>query len=186
LAQVLTVLSLEPKITLHFSAHLISISSAFAQDSPFSTDILEDGVLNNAQLGTTLINNARTLNLAEIRQNLEMKYENMGLTTSVPDFEKYVNQFIENTEFEFNAFIEYPPSGKHGLNLLNPGKTNYTNDTYSMRAILPAGKSLQVQIRGRNWMYPAFQEDTGWLEIIIWPIRCRFLLQHARVIWILK
>lgn len=128
-----------------------------------STDIREDGVLNSAQLGTALINNARTIDLEEIRQNLENKYENMGLTPTVPDFEKYVNQFIENTDFEFTAFIEYPPTGKHGLNLLDPDKTNYTNGTYSMRAILPAGSSLKVEIRGRNWMFPAFQENTGWL-----------------------
>ena len=69
-----------------------------------STDIREDGVLNSTQLGTTLINNARTINLAEIRYNLELKYENLGLITTVPDFEKYVNQFIENTEFEFYGF----------------------------------------------------------------------------------
>jgi hypothetical protein len=128
-----------------------------------STDIREDGILNSAQLGTTLINNARLINLSEIRQNLETQYANLGLTTTVPDFEKYVNQFIENTEFEFTAFIEYPPTGKHGLNLLDPGKTNYTNGTYSMRAILPAGKSLKVEFRGRNWMFPAFQENTGWI-----------------------
>jgi hypothetical protein len=128
-----------------------------------STDIREDGVLNSAQLGTALINNARLIDLEEIRQNLENKYENLGLTASVPDFEKYVNQFIENTEFEFTAFIEYPPTGKHGLNLLDPEKTNYTNGTYSMRAILPAGNSLKVEIRGRNWIFPGEQEDTGWL-----------------------
>ena len=128
-----------------------------------STDIREDGVLNSAQLGTTLINNARLIDLAKIRQNLALKYETLGLTTTVPDFEKYVNQFIENTDFEFTAFIEYPPTGKHGLNLLDPEKTNYTNGTYSLRAILPAGTSLKVEIRGRNWMFPGEQEDTGWL-----------------------
>jgi hypothetical protein len=128
-----------------------------------SADIREDGILNSAELGTTLINNARLIDMEKIRQNLEIKYENLGLTATVPDFEKFVNQFIENTEFEFTAFIEYPPTGKHGLNLLDPGKTDYTNGTYSMRAILPAGKSLKVEIRGRNWMFPAFQEDTGWL-----------------------
>jgi len=128
-----------------------------------STDIREDGILNSAQLGTTLINNARLIKLAEIRQNLASKYETLGLATVVPNFEKYVNQFIENTDFEFTAFIEYPPSGKHGLNLLDPDKTNYTNGTYSMRAILPAGKRLKVEIRGWNWMFPGEQQDTGWL-----------------------
>lgn len=128
-----------------------------------STDIREDGILNSAHLGTILINNARTIDLAEIRQNLENKYETLGLTANVPDFEKYVNQFIENTGFEFTAFIEYPPTGKYGLNLLDPEKTDYTNGTYSMRAILPAGNSLKVEIRGRNWMFPGNQQDTGWL-----------------------
>ncbi len=128
-----------------------------------STDIREDGVLNSAQLGTTLINNARLINLAEIRQNLTLKYESLGLTNAVPDFEKYVNQFIENTDFEFTAYIEFPPTGRHGLNLLDPEVTNYTNGDYSMRAILPAGKIVKIKIRGKNWMFPMGQLDTGWL-----------------------
>ena len=71
-----------------------------------SNDISEDGELNDSTLGTTLINNAKTITLSEISKNLVDRYETQGLVVTVPDFEKYVNQFIDNTPFEFTAFIE--------------------------------------------------------------------------------
>jgi hypothetical protein len=64
-----------------------------------STDIREDGQLNSQTLGSTLINNARTIKLDEVRDNIESRCEELGLNTTIPDFEKYVKQFIDNTEF---------------------------------------------------------------------------------------
>ena len=122
----------------------------------------EDGVLNDADLGTILINNARTITLSEIRKNLEDRYQTQGRTVTVPDFEEYVNHFVENTPFEFTAFIEYPATGDYGANILDKDKTDYSAGTYSMKAILPAGTDLKVKIHGRNWYFPAFQENTGW------------------------
>lgn len=128
-----------------------------------STDIREDGILNSEELGTILINNARTIKLNEIRQNLESRYQVLGQSVSIPAFEQHIDNFIANTEFEFSAFIQYPPTGKHGLNILDREITEYTTGTYSMKAILPAGSSLKVRIGGSlNWMFKAFQEDTGW------------------------
>ncbi len=73
-----------------------------------SNDISEDGELNDSTLGSVLINNAKTIKLSEIRNNLINRYESQGLVVTVPDFEKHVNQFIDNTPFEFTAYIEYP------------------------------------------------------------------------------
>jgi hypothetical protein len=127
-----------------------------------SNDIYQDGELNDSTVGSVLINNAKTLKLSDIRENLKDRYETQGLDVTVPDFEKYVNQFIDNTPFEFTAFIEYPPSGNFGLNILDKDKTDYSAGTYSMKAILPEGTGLKVKISGRNWFFPAFQENTGW------------------------
>ncbi len=127
-----------------------------------STDIREDGVLNSQTLGTILINNARSIKPEEIRGNLESRYESLGLNVSVPDFEKYISQFIDRTEFVFTNFIVYPESGAGGLNILDKAKTEYTAGDYSMKAILPEGSSLKVKISGQNWFFPAFQEGTGW------------------------
>ena len=127
-----------------------------------SIDLYEDGELNDSTLGTTLINNAKTINLSEIRTNLTNRYESLGLDVTIPDFEKYVNQFIDNTPFKFTAFIEYPSTGKYGLNVLDKDKTAYSAGTYSMKAILPEGTNLKVKISGQNWYFPVFQQNTGW------------------------
>ena len=127
-----------------------------------SNDLYEDGELNDTTLGTILINNAKTIKLSDIRTNLTDRYETQGLDVTIPDFEKYVNQFVDNTPFDFTAFIEYPPMGNYGLNILDKDKTDYSAGTYSMKAILPEGTSLKVKISGQNWFFPAFQENTGW------------------------
>ncbi len=128
-----------------------------------STDIREDGLLNNEALGTILINNAKAIKLQEIRENLQARYHYLSLEAIIPDFEKYVNQFIDNTEFEFTAYIKYPETGNNGANILDKNKIEYNTGTYSMKAILPEGSNLKVKIIGEyHWMYPAFQDNTGW------------------------
>lgn len=126
-----------------------------------SNDISEDGELNDSTLGSVLINNAKTIKLSEIRNNLINRYESQGLVVTVPDFEKHVNQFIDNTPFEFTAYIEYPQMGSYGLNILDKDKTEYAAGTYSMSAILPTGNSLKVKIRGLNW-YFSDSHNKGW------------------------
>lgn len=140
----------------------LSVSELSELLANISTDIREDGQLNSQTLGSTLINNAKTIKLGEVRANLESRCEELGLATTIPDFEKFVNQFIDNTDFEFTGFIEYPETGKHGINILDKEKTNYSAGTYSMKAILPEGTSLKVKISGQNWSYRAFQDNTGW------------------------
>lgn len=140
----------------------LSVSELSELLANISTDIREDGQLNSQTLGSTLINNARTIKLADVRANLESRCEELGLATKVPDFEKFVNQFIDNTDFEFTGFIKYPETGKHGINILDKEKTNYSAGTYSMNAILPEGTSLKVKLSGQNWFYRAFQDNSGW------------------------
>ena len=127
-----------------------------------STDIREDGELNSKTLGSTLINNAKLIKLDEIRENLENRYETLGLNVTIPDFEKYVNQFIDNTDFEFTGFIEYPPTGKYGLNLLDKTRTEYSAGPCSLNAILPEGTSLKVKVTGFNFLFYLSQDNPGW------------------------
>jgi hypothetical protein len=140
----------------------LSVSELSELLANISTDIREDGILNSQTLGSILINNARSIDLETIRQHLENRYEALGLTVSIADFEKYVNDFIENTDFVFTNNIEYPASGNHGFNVLDKERTEYNAGYYSMKAILPDGTSLKVKISGNNWAFPAFQENTGW------------------------
>ena len=128
-----------------------------------STHIREDVFLDNEVLGTILINNAMALKVLEIRKNLENQYTYLSLQAIIPDFEKYVNQFIEKTSFDYTGGIKYPETGNYGINILDKNRTEYSTGVYSMKAIVPEGYNLKVKISGEHhWMYPAFQDNTGW------------------------
>ncbi len=129
-----------------------------------STDLREDGVLNSQSLGSALVNNAVALEPEKIRANLVARYEAMGVTVSVPDFEPYVEHFLENTDFKFSNSIIYPETGEYGKNLLLAGDTLYNaNMPYSLAAELPATyQSLRVEISGPGWMFNPLQTNEGW------------------------
>jgi hypothetical protein len=65
-----------------------------------TNDIKEDGTLDNATLNS-LRSSTKVLDLANIRSNLEQRYDDLGSTVSIPDFESYVNSFL--------AFTGEPP-----------------------------------------------------------------------------
>lgn len=128
-----------------------------------STDIREDGILDSETLGSQLINSAKKLNLEEIRNNLEKRYETLGLTILVADFEKYVNHFIENTEFIATDRITFPVSGAFGPNILNEENTEFCSGNFSMAAELPDGFSLKVILYSDllGAVYPQL-DNNGW------------------------
>jgi hypothetical protein len=72
-----------------------------------SSDIREDGRLNNGVLGSQLINSALAVNLPQIRSNLEKQFQSLGVPANVSDFEKYVGLFILNNTGA-NAYIATP------------------------------------------------------------------------------
>lgn len=122
------------------------------------SDFREDGVLTDQTLGCLLINDARLLDLAKIRTNIEKKYQNIGLSVVVPDFEKYVNMFIENTPYVSTKKIIYPKTSNYGINLLNDSlisidRTINDNFGYTMAASLPVGTSLKIVLSGGIWYY---------------------------------
>ncbi len=53
-------------------------------------DIKEDGILNDSVSKLEIYNNAKNLDLPLVRSNIESRYQSLGLTVTVPDFEKYV------------------------------------------------------------------------------------------------
>lgn len=118
------------------------------------TDIRQDGVLNSSSLGSLLINDARLLDLTQIRSDLESRYDNLGLTVTIPDFEKYVQLFIDSTSYESSNSIEYPEFSNYGENILYGDKTNFSSGL-SLSANLPKGTSLKIVIKGGIWYYRA-------------------------------
>ena len=93
-----------------------------------STDIRTDGILNSNTLGTILINNAKNTNQNQVRKNLENRYESFGMNITVPDFEKYIEYFINHTSFIYSGNSQYPDSGFYGKNILNLSDTIFLCD----------------------------------------------------------
>lgn len=59
-----------------------------------SADLEDDGVMSNTGVMAKLIANAKSLHLDSIRQNLVKRYQDLGVTATIPDFEKYINVFL--------------------------------------------------------------------------------------------
>ena len=68
-----------------------------------SNDILEDGILNNESIITNLRNSAKELDLTKIRSNLVKRYQDLGISASIPNFEKNISDFVVFT----NPIPEY-------------------------------------------------------------------------------
>ena len=125
-----------------------------------SGDLKTDGILNDSTLGSSLVNNAVYLDLATIRKNVTDKYQELGDAVVVGNFEKHIQQFIDNSDFVVTRRIEYPVQGFYGENLLSGTKESYrksyVSDTvngsevpyldYDIYAELPEGTSLKVKV----------------------------------------
>jgi len=86
--------------------------------SNISTDIKTDGILNNPALGSTLINHAIALDTVAIKNNLIKRYNEIGVSASIPYFGKYIANFIKNTPFVITqSLITYPETALHGDNI---------------------------------------------------------------------
>jgi len=124
-----------------------------------NSDFREDGVINTSSLGSALINHAILLNTASIRENLEARYKETGLDVELPDFEKYINTFVENSDFEVTSLIEYPEYSDYGENILFGDKADFIgNQTYSMAADLSSGATLKIRLSGGMWGYYAIPD----------------------------
>lgn len=126
--------------------------------SQFSLDIREDGTLDNNSIGTALINGVNYANLEEIRHFIEQRYDVLGIEYVIPDFETYVNQFIEQTTFEATNQLIFPEFGTYGKNVLFPDidtvEDNQLNDKYYSLAVeVPEGRSFSVKITGMGILY---------------------------------
>ena len=116
-----------------------------------SSDIKEDGKLDNVALNTKMINDAVLVDLPKIRANIESHYSDANVT--IPNFEKYVEQFIANTSYKPATGIEYPEFSGYGENILFGDKTEFTSTKISLAANLAKGAALKIVITGGTWYY---------------------------------
>jgi hypothetical protein len=118
------------------------------------TDFRHDGTLDDPILGSALVNHAAMLNLEVVRENLEERYLANGKELQLPDFEKYVNMFLEQTSFELTSFIVYPEFSEYGENILYADKSVVKHEQeYSLAAEIPVGGSLMIRLSGGVWGY---------------------------------
>lgn len=131
------------------------------------TDIIPDGKLDDPQLRSRLAGNARMLNTEEIRKNLEKKYAELNMDVTIPGFESYVTEFINNTP-GYVSKITYPAEGIYGANILSDDVTEIyaynpkLHDAYSMKAELPEGFNLKIVIKDGYWSYMSNPLPINW------------------------
>ena len=116
------------------------------------TDIRADGILDNPDLKTKLIDNAILVPLSSVRDDMASKYAELGMDVIIPDFESYVTAFIGDASVSMS--ISYPETGLYGgINILSDAVTSVTKlnsdgiPFYSMSADVPKGLSLKIIIR---------------------------------------
>ena len=141
--------------------------------SNISSDISTDGVLNSASLGSQLINHAVYLNSTKIRQNLEERYTEMGIISSIPEIEVYISNFINNTGFAITkSLIEYPAEGAYGPKILQLDLQTVNSWTgYSVTAILAKNMKLKIMVTslGGGWFSCSSTYFSNWLREFLSP-----------------
>ncbi|MDR0606324.1 MAG: hypothetical protein LBG80_18765, partial [Bacteroidales bacterium] len=131
-----------------------------------SADIKTDGKLDNKNLGSRLINNASVFSSSVVRDNLANKYAELDNNVVIPDFESYIQSFLNSNLYQQTAFITYPASGSHGLNILSDDVTSVQSgvghSSYSMKADVPEGFSLKIIIKNGRWFYVSLPAPLNW------------------------
>ena len=103
------------------------------------TDFRTDGEVNDTSLINDLVLHAQSLNLAQIRSNIENRYADLGISVSVPNFESHITNFLSaHNPILNNSVIDFPESGAYGWNVLDLSRTEYpAGGPYSLAANMP-------------------------------------------------
>jgi hypothetical protein len=122
------------------------------------SDIQEDGTLDNPDLGSQLANAAYILKPAEIRENIEQRFEELGMDRTIANFEDYLELFSEETKFEITNQITFPETGNYGINALHSSviqveNTLITDREYSFAVQVPKNRTFMVKTSGGYCLY---------------------------------
>lgn len=142
-------------------AILIAVASmiqGFRTESEFSklmanmiSDIRTDGALSNSSIGADILAHSKLLDTVQIRENIENRYNDIGIAVDVPNFGSYISNFIANTSYpDTVSVINYPSNGTYGVNLLDPDVLTITDgEQISVAATLPNDcMTLKIRISG--------------------------------------
>lgn len=168
------------------NAILLAVSLIFQGDRPtsefydlmsqFILDIKKDGVLDNESIGTDLINGINYAELQIIRTYIEERYDEFGIDYEIPDFEKYVNQFVNNSTFEATNQFVFPEQGTYGTNILQHTLTEvehyqWNDSIYSLAVVVPERRTLEVKIIGQGVGISGNSEINMSIYRVVDPVR---------------
>ncbi|MDD3739815.1 MAG: hypothetical protein PHH30_01115 [Bacteroidales bacterium] len=127
--------------------------------SKINLDLKDNGEIDDQSIISQLLNNISTLNYSNIRTNIQNRYNELGITAEIPDFEYYIGQFQIKYDPEVVLEYIYPlmssadfdsDPGPEYLNLLHKESTNFeVTSSYSyhvVAATCPVGGSLKIRI----------------------------------------
>lgn len=145
--------------------------------SNLSSDFRDNGQINNQNLIDTLLFNISQLNLIDIRNNIEARYENLDNSPAFPKFEKYIAKFQEKFSDQLYTTFFYPDSASPEPlmapdaklpNLLVPSDTVFNAGMpYSIAAIIPLNSTLTIKFSGTNYSFGG--GNHGWELINNFP-----------------
>lgn len=145
--------------------------------SAMSYDFKEDGVIGSQKVKDTLLHNISRANLIKIRQNLEKRYADLGLTVIIPDFEKYVDIIQKHLSGTVYTDFIYPEQASPyiqfqgdttawTMNFLNLNTFVYgSNRDYCVAAIVPFDSVLTVKFKVLSGSYSTTPLGHGWQVI---------------------
>lgn len=143
------------------------------------SDFTPDGLITNQSLIDTLLYNIANQNQLDIRENIEKRYASLGVTTPVPNFEKYITRFQEKHNPNIITEFYYPPMEtpdpmypdakiKNLLVKTDLVYSAYNSTPLSMAAVIPLNTYLIIKILGPNNMnYGMGGLIYGWKESYI-------------------
>lgn len=115
----------------------------------FKEDFGDNGKIDNANIRSELINNAKLLDTSSIRTNMEKYYNALGLSIKIPTFENHITKFIDSFDSKKTLEISYPTKGDFGDNLLAKASNSeiVKAQTYSFSAIFPSEIKLLLKLK---------------------------------------
>lgn len=136
------------RTTAELSELLANISTDISQtgtiQAMYGSELIDDARFLNFDYGTALPNTFLSNQFPPIKQTLEKRCMELNIPATIPDFKKYVKQFISNSKFKpfKNIAIDNTPN-----NLLSDSCKSISLSSNNLcYAVLPKGTCLSVEI----------------------------------------
>ena len=164
------------------AAILLAISLIFQGDlsvgdlsellANFSADFRSDGSISDKDILAQLSTSAFHLDYEAIRANLESRYESLGINADVPNFEKYIDDFVSNFDGNIQCtdlvvtdqngtVIDIQGNPSDQWKVTSPGSNkSKTKTNSSSEQILQSISQGNIEIPSNYSIDPAFPNPT--------------------------